>query len=253
MILQSEQEKKILKEAGRRLAFVLDEIIKKVRPGVIEKELDEYAYKLITDKGDTPSFLGYSSSGAKNPYPATLCISINDEVVHCVPTKYVLKEGDIVGFDIGLIHNKMIVDMAKTVPVGRIDKDAEKLINTIKRALTKGITAAKTGGHIGDISFEIEEGVKKDGFSVVKELGGHGVGTDVHEDPFIPNFGKKGTGIELVEGMVLALEPIVNEGKRNITSGRDGYAIKTKDKKRSAHFEHTIIVTKNGGEIVTVQ
>lgn len=253
MIIKTENERRVLKEAGRRLAFVLDEVIKKVKPGIIEKELDEYAYKLITDKGDTPSFLGYSSSGAKNPYPATLCISVNDEVVHCVPTKYVFKEGDIVGLDIGLIHNKMIVDMAKTVPVGKIDRDAEKLINTTKRALEKGITAAKTGGHIGDISFAIEEGVKKDGFSVVKELGGHGVGADVHEDPFIPNFGKKGTGVELAQGMVLALEPIVNEGERNITSGRDGYAIKTKDKKRSAHFEHTIIVTKKGGEIVTIQ
>ena len=229
----------------------MDEVIKKTVPGVTERELDEIAYTLITKGGDGPAFLHYRPAGARVPYPATLCVSVNDEVVHGIPDDYMMKDGDIVGLDIGLEHEGIFVDMAKTVPVGSVDAAAEKLMRATEDALYQGIKAACVGAHVGDIGFAVESLVKKEGFSIVRELGGHGVGDKVHEDPFIPNFGIKGKGAVLTEGMVIAIEPIVNEGKAGILELKDGYTLKTKDGKRSAHFEHTLIVTPTGGEVVT--
>ncbi|MBI2047674.1 MAG: type I methionyl aminopeptidase [Parcubacteria group bacterium] len=249
--IRAEEEKQIARESGRRLAAILYKVIEKVVHGITPRELDTYAEKLIRDGGDEPIFLGYKPGGAKMPYPATLCVSVNDEVVHGIPKGVPFKKGDIVGIDIGLQHKGFITDMARTVPDGVIDAKAQKLIAVTKEALVCGVKAAKTGAYVGDIGHAVSSHVKKNKFSIVEELGGHGVGKKLHEEPHIPNYGKKGTGVELREGMVLALEPIVNEGSRHVVLDSDGYTFKTKDGKRSAHFEDTILITKKGAEILT--
>ena len=253
MLIKTTEEKKILKEAGRRLAIILSAITQVVKPGVTTDMLDEIAERLIRDRGDIPAFKNYTPEGAEYPYPATLCVSVNNEVVHGIPSSRVLKDGDIVGLDIGLTHNGLIVDMAETVPVGKIDGNARKLIEVTRGALGEGIAAARTGGTTGDIGNAIESYVKEfgDGYGIIRELGGHGVGKHVHEKPFIHNFGKRGEGERLKDGMVIALEPMINEGSENVILKDDGYTFITKDGSRSAHFEHTIIVGKEGGEVIT--
>jgi methionyl aminopeptidase len=247
-----EQEEKLI-EAGKRLAGVLRALKARVAPGVSAGELDDLAEKLIRDGGDEPAFLGYTPEGASRPYPATLCVSINDEVVHGIPNeeRRTLKDGDIVGLDLGLVHKGVIVDAAITVPVGNIDAGTRELLAVTKRALQNGIAAAMGGNHIGDISHTIEQTFKESDFSVVRALGGHGVGEHVHEEPFIPNTGKAGEGPELIPGMVLALEPIANAGKGSVTLAPDGYTYRTKDGSKSAHFEHTILITEGKARIIT--
>ncbi len=253
MTIRDSIERENLIEGGKRLAAVLAVLEKKVAPGVTAEELDELAERLIREGGDTPSFLGYTPEGARQPYPASLCVSVNDEVVHGIPNESVkvLKEGDIVGLDLGLTHNGVIVDAAVTVSVGEVDEESKKLMRATEAALAAGIAAAKTGNHIGDISHAIQEEIESAGFKVVRDLGGHGVGESVHEEPFIPNFGRPGTGPELVMGMVLALEPISSAGKAAVTLAPDGYTYRTKDGSRSAHFEHTILIEKGGARIIT--
>ncbi|MHB8651845.1 MAG: type I methionyl aminopeptidase [Minisyncoccota bacterium] len=240
-----------LREGGRRLAVVLREVEGRVRPGISTKELDLIAEELIRAGGDQPAFLGYTPEGSEFPYPATLCTSVNEEVVHGIPQREnVLKEGDIIGLDIGLRHEGMIVDMAVTVAVGEIDSRAKKLISVTREALAAGIAAVVPLGHVGDIGAVIASYAAKEGYGVPRELGGHGVGHHVHEEPHIANF-KLSVGPKLRPGMVLALEPIFNEGGRAIVLADDGYTFLTKDGKRSAHFEHTIVVTETGAEILT--
>ncbi len=253
MILKNEEERAILIEAGKRLAKVLEVLTTKVAAGVSAEELDDLAEQLIRDGGDEPAFLGYTPEGANRPYPATLCVSVNDEVVHGIPNEApkILKQGDMVGLDLGLVHQGIIVDAAVTVVVGPPGEDARKLLSTTQNALVAGIAAAQVGNHIGDISYAIQKEIEKGGFRVVKELGGHGVGEHVHEEPFVPNFGRPGTGPVLEEGMVLALEPIASAGKAAVMLMPDGYTYRTKDGSRSAHFEHTILVEKDGPIIVT--
>lgn len=252
MMIKTPEEIEIITEAGARLARVLDEVEKRIAPGVTTQELDTLAEELIRKGGDTPSFLGYQPEGARRPYPGTLCTSVNDEVVHGIPDEeHVLKTGDIIGIDLGLCHKGYHADMARTVAVGAVDKTAELLLKTAKRALDEGIKAIKPGIHVGDIGVAIESIVKPSGFEIVEELGGHGIGKRVHEDPYIPNFGAPGQGEKVEEGMVLAIEPIINEGKKDVYVCSDGYTFKTRDHKRSSHFEHTIVVTKNGAKIVT--
>lgn len=253
MTIKNDTERANLIEGGKRLARVLDVLRAKVVPGVTAEELDDLAEQMIRDGGDDPCFLGYTPEGAKRQYPAVLCVSINDEVVHGIPNESlkVLKEGDIVGLDLGLTHNGVIVDAAITVPVGEVDEITKKLLTATERALNAGIAKAMPGNHIGDISHAIQKEIEGAGFSVVRELGGHGVGEHVHEEPFIPNFGHAGTGPELVEGMVLALEPISSVGKASVTLAPDGYTYRTKDGSRSAHFEHTILIEKGGARIIT--
>ncbi|OGZ10895.1 MAG: type I methionyl aminopeptidase [Candidatus Lloydbacteria bacterium RIFCSPHIGHO2_02_FULL_51_22] len=250
-IFTSGNDIQTLKEAGRRLARILDEVAKDVRPGVTEKELDEKARRLIEEGGDTSAFLGYTPRGAKEPYPATLCVSVNDKVVHGIPSARPLKEGDIVAIDIGLSHEGIIVDMAKTYAVGRVSPDAARLIAVTEESLAAGIAAARARGHVGDIGHAVETLVQNAGFEVVYELGGHGVGKKLHEGPFIPNFGTKGRGEKLTEGMVLALEPIVTLGSSDIELDEDGYTYTTKDGSLAAHFEHTILLTEKGAEVIT--
>ena len=254
MIIKNETERENLIEGGRRLAAVLETLRAKVAPGVTTEELDDLAEAMIRDGGDEPCFLGYTPEGGNRPYPATLCVSINEEVVHGIPNESVktLKEGDIVGLDLGLTHNGIIVDAAITVPVGNVTEEAKKLLRATEEALAAGILAAVPGKHVGDISHAIQEVIEGAGFKVVKELGGHGVGDVVHEDPFIPNYGRKGEGELLEEGMVLALEPIATAGKAAVVLAPDGYTFRTKDGSKSAHFEHTILLEKNGARIITV-
>lgn len=253
MTISTDTQRADLFEGGRRLAKVLEALRARVAPGVSAEELDDLAEQLIRDGGDVPSFLGYTPEGTNHPYPASLCVSINDEVVHGIPNAApkVLKEGDIVGLDLGLTHNGIVVDAAITVPVGKINTESEKLLHATENALAAGIAQAKSGNHMGDISHAIQIEIESAGFRVVRELGGHGVGAEVHEEPFIPNFGKPSSGELLKEGMVLALEPISSAGKAAVTLDADGYTFRTKDGSRSAHFEHTILIEKDGARIIT--
>ena len=241
-----------LREGGRRLSRVLDALVKEVRPGITTKSLDERGERLIREGGDLPAFKNYKPKGASYPYPATVCISVNDEVVHGIPGDYVLKEGDIVSLDIGLSHEGLIVDMARTVPVGAISKEDEDLLRITKEALMAGIKAAEAGARVGDISAAVEACAEKAGYGIVRELGGHGVGHAVHELPFIPNYGKAGSGPKLIPGMVLAIEPMFNRGGDDVEVADDGYTYKTVDGSRAAHFEHSIVITEHGPEILTV-
>ena len=248
---KSEIEK--LREGGRRLARILDEVAQAVRPGVSAAGLDALAERLTKEGGDTPAFLKYKPDGAKRPYPASLCVSVNDEVVHGIPNERekILKEGDIVSLDMGLIHQGLITDMAVTVPVGSVDASAQKLLEVTKEALAAGIKAASAGATVGDIGFAISAVIRPHRFGIVEELAGHGVGYKVHEDPYVPNYGKRGEGAKLKAGMVLAIEPMVNEGGKAIVLLPDGYTYRTADGKRSAHFEKTIVITDGEAEILT--
>lgn len=252
MIVRTREERAGIIEAGRRLGVVLSEVAKAAKPGVTAIELDQLAERLITEDGDTPAFKGYTPEGARRKYPASLCVSMNDEVVHGIPNeKQVLKEGDIVALDLGLVHNGFFVDSAVTVPVGKVDKKSMELMAVTRDALEAAIAAARPGARVGDISHATEAAFKGTGFSVVKLLGGHGVGRAVHEEPFIANAGTAGTGPEIVAGMVLALEPIANAGKAAVNISNDGYTYRTKDGSRSAHFEHTILVEEGETLVVT--
>lgn len=252
MIAKHTAEKEALKEAGRRLARVLIELSAAVRPGITSKELDALAEKLIREGGDTPAFLGYQPHGATYPYPATLCVSVNDEVVHGIPGERVLCEGDIAGLDLGLVHEGYVVDAARTIAVGKVSDDAQRLMETTREALERGIAAACPGNHISDISAAVEAVALAHGLGIVRELGGHGVGKNVHEPPFIPNFTLKGKSPRIEEGMVLAIEPMFNLGTGNVKLKEDEYTFTTADGSLSAHFEHTILVTDGEPLILTL-
>ena len=251
-LIKSEKEIAILTEGGRLLADILQKVVEAVRPGVTTKELDSLAESLILSSGAVPSFKGYNAFGARTVYPASLCTSINDEVVHGIPsTKRVLQEGDIIGLDIGMKYKGLYTDMAVTVGAGQIDADSQKLIDATRVALDTGIAQVRVGAYMGDIGAAIQEYVEGYGFGVVRELVGHGVGHAVHEEPEVPNFGKHGKGMRLLEGMVLALEPMVTAGKPHVVLSKDEWTWKTKDGSRSAHFEHTLVVTKDGARLLT--
>lgn len=252
--LKSAEDIEILREGGKRHAFIVHEVAKKVAAGVSTKELDDYAAKLIAEGGDTSAFLDYKPYGAKRPFPASICVSVNDAVVHGIPNEnpYILKEGDIVTLDIGLVHKGLITDMAITVPVGKVDKEAKKLMDSTQKALNLALKAAKPGNTTGHIGEAVENYITPLGYGIVEELAGHGVGYKVHEDPYVPNYGKAGEGDDLVPGMVIAIEPIINEGTENIFLDKDGYTYRTEDGKRSAHFEVTIVITEKGCEVLTL-
>jgi len=253
IIIKTPQEIEILREGGKRLATILHKVKEKVKPGISTKDLDTLAEKLIREDSDEPAFLNYRPHGAKVPFPASLCVSVNDEVVHGIPnTERILKEGDIISIDLGLKHKGLYTDMALTVPVGSVSSGGEKLIKVTERALQVGIDAAMGGNTTGDIGHAIESFVRREGpYGIVEVLSGHGVGRAIHEDPYIPNFGKKGKGEKLVPGMVIALEPMLNNGTKSVTLDDDGYTFRTADGKKSAHFEHTILITEGEPEILT--
>lgn len=251
MVIKNDNDIKLLREGGEKLARVLQIIVKTVRPGCTTRELDEVAEREIRRVGGKPSFKGYKTHGAKSAYPASLCVSVNDEIVHGIPGERILKEGDIVGLDIGMEYGGIFTDTATTVPVGKIDKVAQKLLRVTEEALAIGIGEVRAGNRLGDIGAAVQGYIEKNGFGVVRELVGHGVGRAVHEEPEIPNWGKRGTGRVLEAGMVLALEPMATEKSPAIKMGKDGWTWLTRDGSRSAHFEHTVLITKNGAEIIT--
>ena len=251
VIIKTEEQIKIIREGGKILAKVLAETAKIVKPGISTYELDKFARNMIEKGGDIPAFLNYKPDGATTAYPSSLCVSVNNEIVHGIPSKNkILKNGDIVSLDLGIKHKGLFTDHAITVPVGEISKRDQELLDTTKKSLELGIWAARGGNTVGDIGNAIETFVHKK-YGIVRELAGHGVGIDIHEDPYVPNYGKSGKGQKLIPGMIIAIEPMLNIGKDNIVVDSDGWTIKTADGSRSAHFEHTILITEGDAEIIT--
>ncbi len=243
--IKSEQEIKMMIGAGRILASVLKEIEKKIKPGITTLELDRAAEALILSMGAKPAFKGHER------FPYSLCASVNENVVHGYPSNYVLKEGDIIGLDLGVLYKGYYSDMAITVAVGKVAFEAKRLIDIAKKSLRLAIKKVRPGNTVGDIGNTIQRFVEDQGFSVVRDLCGHGIGKELHEDPKIPNFGKRGTGEKLVEGMVICIEPMITAGDFNLKKSSDGFGFATKDGSLSAHFEHTIAITKFGAKILT--
>ncbi len=238
---KSNEELDIIRESGIILGKAHAEIAKIIRPGVKTKELDKIAYQFIADNGGIPSFKGY------NGFPSTLCISVNEIVVHGFPSEYELKDGDIISVDCGVKYKGFHSDSAYTYPVGNVKEEVLKLLRITKESLYKGIEQAVVGNRIGDIGFSIQTFVEKEGYSVVRELVGHGLGKNLHEKPEVPNYGNRGKGLKLEENLVIAIEPMI----KNVVQENDGWTIRTSDKMPSAHFEHTVAVKKGKPEILT--
>jgi methionyl aminopeptidase len=253
MSIKTAQEIAALVELGKRHAAVVDTLAVAVKPGVTTQELEALALSLIEAQGAVPAFKNYRPFGADRPYPCALCVAPNDVVVHGIPTElnYTLRDGDIIGIDIGLKRDGVITDAGRTVPCGTIDAAAQRLLAVTEEAMMLGIHEARVGNHVGDIGYAIETYVRGEGYGLVRDLCGHGVGRKVHEEPQIPNFGAAGTGPRLVAGMVLAIEPMVNEGKGAVVFEPDGYTVRTRDGSRSAHFEHDVVVTDGDPIILT--
>jgi len=246
IILKSTREIEQLKRSNAIVAEVFQKLKKVIAPGTTTLELDQIAEEIILSKGAIPAFKGYRG------FPATLCISINEEVVHGIPSQRQLKEGDIVSLDVGAKLNGYFGDGAITLPVGEVDREAQRLLEVTERALYIGIENAKVGNRLFDISYGIQAWVESQGFSVVRDFVGHGIGMDLHEEPQIPNFGSPHQGPRLEKGMVFALEPMVNEGTYEVKILPDGWTVVTADGKRSAHFEHSIAITDGGAEILSI-
>jgi methionyl aminopeptidase len=253
IIIKTAEEIVKLREGGKRLATVLAEVAELVRPGISALELEMFTQERIKALGDTPAFYGYKPAGHRTAFPAALIVSVNAEVVHGIPyAKKILQEGDIVSLDLGIKHEGLFTDHAITVCVGTCTKDKMKLMQVTREALYVGLEAIVPGARVGDIGHAVESYVKKQGkYGVVKALAGHGVGREIHEDPYIPNYGKAGTGEKLVPGMVIAVEPMLTLGTDEVVEGADGYTMRTEDGSIAAHFEHTVLVTETGYEILT--
>jgi methionyl aminopeptidase len=242
---KTEEEINIIREAALILSKAHGEVASLIKEGVTTKALDLRAEEFIKDHGGRPSFKGY------NGFPYSLCISVNSAVVHGMPGDYVIKNGDIVSIDAGVYKNGFHSDCAYTHGVGELSDDVKRLLTVTKQSLYKGLEKAVAGNRLGDMSATIQQEVEKEGFSVVRELVGHGIGRNLHEAPEVPNYGKRGQGIKLQNGLVIAVEPMVNLGSKNIVQEADGWTIRTRDNKPSAHFEHTIVVRKDKAEILT--
>jgi methionyl aminopeptidase len=251
IMLKSREEIDRMRAASGIVAEVLAEVRSRVRPGVTTAELDALAEELTIKKGARPAFKGYTVAG--RVFPASICISINDEVVHGIPSaRRVLREGDIVGLDFGVCHQGYFGDAAMTVPVGRVRAEAVRLMDVTSRALAAGIEAIRPGGHVADISAAIQDTVETAGYSLVREFVGHGIGRSLHEDPQVPNFRTGGRGVRLQEGLVLAIEPMVNAGRPEVYVKEDGWTAATRDGALSAHFEHSVAVTAEGPYILSL-
>jgi methionyl aminopeptidase len=243
--LKTPREIETMKQGGRVLAEILEKLLKQVKPGVVTKDLDRAAEALILKSGAKVAFKGYEG------FPAALCVSVNEEVVHMVPLERILKEGDIVTLDIGLVWKGLYLDMARTVPVGSVSPETARLIRVTKKALHYGLKKTRPGNTVGDIGNTIQRYVESQGYQVVRELCGHGIGRELHEDPRVLNYGKRGTGPELVEGMVICIEPMITVGDWKLKRSKDGFGFETKDGSLSCHFEDTIAITKQGSEVLT--
>lgn len=250
VIIKTDQEIATMREGGHHLAAIMEELGEMVKPGENTHAIDERARTLIFNLGAIPIFEGYGPES--NPYPAVVCVSLNNEIVHGIPRRdRIIQEGDIVKLDIGMRYKGMVTDMARTFSAGKISEEAYKLLKTTRESLDHGLRTLKAGVRLNEYSAAVDSYVRSRGFSVVRELVGHGVGRELHEDPQIPNFKFNGRGVMLKEGMTLALEPMVNEGTHYIKLMKDGWTYVTKDGKLSAHFEDTVVIRKGGCEILT--
>lgn len=245
IVLKSPAEVAKMRRACEVAATALQAVVHAVGPGMTTRELDRIAEDRIRALGGVPSFLGYRG------YPASLCVSVGDEVVHGIPGRRRLREGEIVSLDLGALVEGFHGDLAVTVPVGEISQDLTRLLQVTAAALEEGIRTVRPGRRLGDVGAAIQRYVERHGFSVVRDFAGHGVGRSLHEEPQIPNFGRPGNGVTLRPGMTLAIEPMVNVGGPEVTVDPDGWTVRTKDHKASAHFEHTVAVTENGADVLT--
>ncbi|MDR2130028.1 MAG: type I methionyl aminopeptidase [Odoribacteraceae bacterium] len=245
IFLKTREEIELLRESNRLVGMTLGEVSRHIRPGISTSALDRIAEDFIRSHGGVPGFLGYGG------FPNTLCISINDEVVHGIPSSRLVEEGDIVSIDCGVVKNGFHGDSAYTFAVGEVSEEKWNLLRVTKECLYKGIEQAVAGMRIGDVSHAVQQHAESNGFSVVREMVGHGVGRDLHEDPQVPNYGKRGQGPKLNVGMVIAIEPMINAGKRYVVQLDDGWTIKTRDGLPSAHFEHTVAVAKGNADILS--
>ncbi len=245
IILKSPEEIKLMQESGRLTAELCALLKEKIKPGITTQTLDDVAMAFIKKNKATAAFLGYQG------YPKSICVSINEEVVHGIPGSRVLREGDIVGIDAGVIYDGFVGDMAFSAGVGKINAEAQKLMTVTEQSLYQGIAQACPGNHLGDVSHAVQVHAESHGFSIVEQYVGHGIGRQMHEDPQVPNYGPAGCGPALKEGMTLAIEPMVNAGTFEVEVLDDNWTVVTKDRKLSAHFEHTIVITANGPEILT--
>ncbi len=251
ILIKSKKEIDYIRESCRIVAETLQLLKSNVKPGITTLELDRIAEDYIRSNDAVPAFKGYSQGGARG-FPGSVCSSVDDEVVHGIPSARILKDGEIVSLDIGVLKNGFFGDAALTVAVGNISDEKKKLMEVTERSLQLGIEQAIAGNKVHDISNAVQVFVEANGFSIVRDLCGHGVGKFLHEDPSIPNFGRKGTGPKLKNGMTLAIEPMVNIGKYDVLTAKDGWTIITVDGSTSAHFEHTILINNNLPEILTI-
>jgi methionyl aminopeptidase len=242
---KTKEEIELIRESSLLVAKTLAEVAKVIKPGVTTLSLDKVAHEFINDNKAVPAFLNY------NGFPNSLCISVNDQVVHGIPGKYELKDGDIVSVDCGVVKNGFFGDSAYTFPIGEVKPDVLQLLEVTKQCLNKAVEVAVAGKRLGDIAEAVQEHAEGNGFSVVRELVGHGIGRDLHESPEVPNYGRKGTGLKLQEGLVIAIEPMINLGKKGIRQEGDGWTIRTADHMPSAHFEHTIAIGKHKADVLS--
>ena len=246
IIYKTQEEVELIRQSCLLVNNAIAEVAKQIKPGVSSSYLNNIADQFIRDHQAIPSFKNYHG------FPFACCMSVNDAVVHGFPTNDELREGDIISVDVGVLKNRFHGDSAYTLALGSISEDIKKLMRTTKESLYKGIEKAIAGNRVGDISFAIQEHTeRKNGYGVVRELVGHGLGKDLHEDPQVPNYGKRGSGTKLQEGLVIAIEPMINLGKRNVFNDKDGWTVRTKDKKPSAHYEHTVCVRKDKADILS--
>lgn len=251
IIIKTKKEVDFIKVSCKIVAETLQLLKSNVKPGITTLELDRIAEDYIKSNDAIPAFKGYSQGGAPG-FPGSVCTSVDDEVVHGIPGNRVLKVGEIISLDVGVLKDNYFGDAALSVAVGEVSEEKEKLLTVTEKSLYKGIDSAVEGNRVHDISASVQEYVEENGFSIVRDLCGHGVGRYLHEEPSIPNFGRKGTGAKLKNGMTLAIEPMVNAGKYQVLTGSDGWTVLTSDGSPSAHFEHTILINGNSPEILTV-
>lgn len=242
---KSPEEIELIRESSLLVSKTLAEVAKVIKPGITTLSLDKLAYEFIKDNGAIPAFLNYGG------FPYSLCISPNDQVVHGFPSEYVIKEGDLISVDCGVIKNNFFGDSAYTFSIGEVDAEKQKLTKITQECLNFAIDKAVVGMRVGDIAFAVQQHAELNGFGVVRELVGHGVGIQLHEKPEVPNYGKRGTGAKLEEGMVIAIEPMINAGTAAVKFWSDGWTVTTKDNKPSAHFEHTVAIKRGKADVLS--
>lgn len=251
IFLKTDEEIELMRESNQLVGMTLGELAKHIKPGVTTLQLDKIAEEFIRSHGAIPTFLGYKGAPGAIDFPGTLCTSVNDQVVHGIPGGYVLIEGDVISVDCGTLKNGFCGDSAYTFCVGEVSEDVKTLLRTTKEALYKGIEQAVDGARLGNVSEAIQAYCERNGYSVVRELVGHGIGRKMHEAPEVPNYGKRGTGPLLKKGMCIAIEPMINMGSKNIVFESDGWTVRTKDRKPSAHFEHTVAIREGKADILS--